>query len=303
MPHRFVAVTLVVLALLLALVLPAGAWGPDGHFLVNRAAARQLPEDMPEFFRAAAAQLEWLGYEPDRWREDTEWALKASQTPDHFIDLERVGPGFEFPPDRYAYYRALEQLRAAAPVALREQLYPEAVGLQPYIAMEVYERLKVAFRSYRRLLAEGRDPALVQGAAITWAGWLGHYVADAAQPHHTTIHYDGWVGDDSRGFPRGPGLHWKFESDFVVRNLPRLQLEELLRPPRVLDDPFHAYLDFIRATHAQVERLYELEAAGAIDGDAEEAIEFTRRRLAAGAQMLRDLWYTAWAESARPVEE
>ena len=56
--------------------------------MINRVAAEKLPSDVPAFLRNAAEQLAYLGPEPDRWREKSELALKLSQEPDHFIDLE-----------------------------------------------------------------------------------------------------------------------------------------------------------------------------------------------------------------------
>jgi hypothetical protein len=53
-----------------------------------------------------------------------------------------------------------------------------------------------------------------------------------------------------------------------------------------------------------VEKVYQLEKAGGFTGKGSpEAFEFTTHRLAAGAQMLLDLWYTAWLESAVPAAE
>ena len=95
-------------SLLLCLYLhcPAWSWGNEGHSAINRVAAEKLPPDVPTFLRDAAAQLAYLGPEPDRWREHSELALKRAQEPDHFIDLEMV-EGMDLPPDRYSFYRAL----------------------------------------------------------------------------------------------------------------------------------------------------------------------------------------------------
>jgi hypothetical protein len=51
-----------------------------------------------------------------------------------------------------------------------------------------------------------------------------------------------------------------------------------------------------RQSNALVENVYALEKAGGQGSPA--AFEFTTHRLAAGSQMLLDLWYTAWMESA-----
>src|SRR5271168_471563 len=121
-----------ILPCLLAILLLANyawPWGNEGHMMINRVAAEKLPSDVPAFLRNAAEQLAYLGPEPDRWREKSELALKASQEPDHFIDLELV-EGMTLPPDRYSYYRALDAKRQQTP-GQPEYLLPEKVGLQP----------------------------------------------------------------------------------------------------------------------------------------------------------------------------
>jgi len=186
---RRTAVCLLAIAVLIA---PAWPWGNEGHSAIDRVAAEKLPPDVPAFLRKAEAQLAYLGPEPDRWRQTSELALKRAQEPDHFIDLEMV-EGMELPPDRYSFYRALEARRQQTP-GHPDDLLPERVGLQPYIAIEIFERLVVAFREYRHAIAEHRNPDFAEANAIFYAGWLSHYVGDAANPLHTTIHHNGWVG-------------------------------------------------------------------------------------------------------------
>ena len=135
--------------------------------------------------------MAYLGPEPDRWREKSELALKLSQEPDHFIDLELV-EGMTLPPDRYSFYRALNAKREQTP-GKPDTLLPEKVGLQPYITMEVYGRLVVAFREYRHALRDHKSTEFAERDAIFYAGWLGHYVADGANPLHTTVNYNGWT--------------------------------------------------------------------------------------------------------------
>ena len=98
---------------------------------------------MPAFFRDAADQLAYIAPEPDRWRQPSELALKRFQEPDHFINLEAI-QGMSLPADRYSFYRELYVRRAETP-GHPDELLPEHVGLQPYITIENYERLVVAF--------------------------------------------------------------------------------------------------------------------------------------------------------------
>jgi hypothetical protein len=291
--------------MLIALVLfqtqRAAAWGNEGHIYINRVAAQKIPVSMPLFIRRAVIEIAYLGPEPDRWRSPSEFALKNSQEPDHFIDLERVSWLDPLPPGRYEFYRKLYEKRAATTDHPDDYL-PERVGLQPYITMEVYGRLKAAFRDYRALRAAHKPTAAVEQAIIFYAGWLGHYVADASQPLHTTIHYNGWVGPNPNGYTTEHHIHGEFESDYVRANITAKDFALLVKAPEHLDDPFARYIAYLKDSNALVEKVYQLDKDGGFTGKGSpEALDFTTHRLAAGAQMLLNLWYTAWLDSGVPV--
>ena len=283
----------------------AFGWGNEGHTYVNRVAAQKIPPSMPAFLRTAAAvnEIAYLGPEPDRWRSASEYALKNAQEPDHFIDLERVDWLDPLPPGRYEFYRKLYEKRAATTDHPDDYL-PERVGLQPYITMEVYGRLKAAFREYRQLLAAHKPTAPVQQAIILYAGWLGHYVGDGAQPLHTTVQYNGWVGENPNGYTTEHHIHGLFETTYVAANITARDFAGLVKTPERLNDPFAQYVAYLRDSHALVENVYSLDKAGGFTGKGSPAaFDFTTHRLAAASQMLLNLWYTAWLESAQPLPE
>ncbi|MGH9523474.1 MAG: nuclease [Terriglobales bacterium] len=292
-----------VLCLIALCVQIAGAWGDMGHMMINRTAAEHIPASMPQFLKQAASHIEYLGPEPDRWRNPQEASLKNAQEPDHFIDLERVADIPQLPEGRYEFYRLLYAKKIAAK-SHAEDFDPDKVGLQPYATTEVFQRLVVAFREYRRLQAEGKPTADAEQNAIFYAGWLGHYVADGANPMHTTIQYNGWVGDNPNGYTTAKNVHYEFESGFVQRAQQYLAFGDLLKDPVQLQHPFQDYVAYLRASNALVEKTYQLEKAGAFkDTGTPEGREFVRERLAAGAQELLDLWYTAWEQSGVPLPE
>jgi hypothetical protein len=275
----------------------AFAWGNEGHRIINRLAAMNLPADVPAFLRAqgAIAEIEYLGPEPDRWRSPGEAELNAAQAPEHFIDLELadvLGPL----PHRRLDFEA---------VVFASGQRPEKVGLQPWEATEVWERLKAALREYRRLSAAHENTQEVEQAAIFYAGWLGHYVGDASQPLHTTIQYNGWTGPNPNGYTTAHKIHWQFEGSFVGANLHDADVQPHMTAVHAIEgDIFIDYVAYLRHSALYVERVYQLEKAGGFDGQgSQESREFTAERLAAGASMLRDMIYTAWLESGKPVPE
>jgi hypothetical protein len=297
--YRVFLSTLVAAGLVFILAQPPAvhAWGNGGHRLVNKLAASSLPTDEPAFLRSpeAIVEIEYLGPEPDRWRSPAEPELVAAQAPEHFIDMELADALGPLPHRRLDF--------EARVFAAGER--PEKIGLQPWETDEVWERLKSAMREYRKLASEKQDTRPVEQAILFYAGWLGHYVGDGSQPLHTTIQYNGWTGPNPNGYTTEHKIHWQFEGPFVEANIHEAEVRAKMTPVKVIDgDLFDAYVAYLRNTKTFVEKVYQLDKAGGFAGaGTEESREFTAERLAAGASMLRDMIYTAWLESAKPVND
>jgi hypothetical protein len=267
--------------------------------MINRLAAVNLPEDVPAFLRSETAidEIEYLGPEPDRWRSPAEPELDAAQAPEHFIDLEFADALGPLPHRRFDF--------EAKAFAAGQR--PDKIGLQPWETTEVWERLKAAMREYRRLKSisgpASPDALACEQSAIFYAGWLGHYVGDGSQPLHTTMQYNGWTGPNPNGYTTEHGIHWQFEGPFVAANLHAPEVQAKMTPAHPVEgDIFDAYVAYLRRSATYVEKVYQLDKAGGFAGAGSPASrEFTAERLAAGASMLRDMIYTAWLESAKPV--
>jgi hypothetical protein len=294
---RSCSTALLGLFLFVAQVPFARAWGNEGHRMINRLAISNLPADVPAFLRSQAAgqEIEYLGPEPDRWRSPAEPELLAAQAPEHFINLEPADALGPLPHNRFDF-------EAKAYAAGQR---PDRIGLQPWQAIEIWERLKAALREYRQLSAAHQNTHDVEQIAIFYAGWLGHYVGDAAQPLHTTDKYNGWVGPNPNGYTAEHKIHWQFEGTFVAANLHAPEVQPKMTPVHALPgDMFDDYMAYIRHTYTYVEKVYQLEKAGGFAGaGTPESRDFTAERLAAGASMLRDMIYTAWEDSAQPVPQ
>jgi hypothetical protein len=278
------------------------AWGPVGHKMIDQLAGRALPSDVPAFLRTpeAIAALGYYGPEPDRWRSSSEPELNAAQAPEHFIDLEYADMVGTLPRQRYDFIRALAKAQEAHPEL---PLTVEKVGLQPYVTLEVYERLKSAMRDYRGLLAAKADTRPVECEITFLAGWLGHYVGDGAMPLHTTMQYNGWNGPNPNGYTTEHHIHSLFESVYVSANVKDADVAPLVSSkPVVMNDVFADYMTYLRHSHSLVEKVYQLDKTGAFTGAGTPAgKEMVDQQLAAGATELRDMIYTAWVKSADPV--
>jgi hypothetical protein len=295
-------------AALLGLALPsqpAHAWEQEGHRIINKLAASNLPADVPAFLRSQAAidEIEYLGPEPDRWRSRAEPELSAAQSPEHFIDFEAADALGALPHKR---------LEFEAKVFAAGQR-PEVIGLQPWEADEVWERLKAAMRQYRAMVAAGQDTKSganvdtkpVEAAILFYAGWLGHYVGDGSQPLHVSVKYNGWVGPNPNGYTTSHQIHHVFEGPFVAANIDAPEVQAKMTAVKLIEgDMFDAYVAYLRHTGTHVEKVYQFEKAGGFIGaGTPESRDFTAARLADGASMLRDMIYTAWIDSAQPVPD
>lgn len=301
--NRLAAISAAALALCgLASSEPAGAWGREGHFYINRAAALALPADLPGFMRTpeAVATITYFGPEPDRW--NALGGLNDTLRPEHFVLLELADPAGPFPRTRLDYIDQLARARASHPDQAAD-LTPSHVGLQPYSALEVYGRLLAAMREYRRLSAAHEDTRPVESGVLFYAGWLGHYVGDGANPMHTSVNYNGWVQANPEGFTGvGHDVHGEWENVYLAANIKAEDFRAQMAPPHPLAAPFDDYLAYLRHSNGFVVKTYAIEKAGGFRGaGSAEARAFTLERLAAGASMLRDMIYSAWIESATPV--
>jgi hypothetical protein len=276
----------------------ARAWGEEGHLLSGRAAAMKLPAEMPKFFRSQVDRLSYLNPEPDRWRareeSNLDRGMDSAAAPDHFIDLEWVPEAAFNAVNRYDY--TAEILKAGR--------RPTQVGFVPYRMLELFQTLRIEFRLWRAE-KDGRKRRWIEERILNDAGILGHYVSDTANPHHTTIHFNGWSGDNPKGytvFTNEPdmGIHYRFESLYVKSHI---QLKDVLPlvagELRVIEKPREAIWEHIRASNKLVEPLYILDKQEKFNDKTTgaEHKKFVSERLAAGAQMLRDLWWTAWVTS------
>ena len=137
------------------------------------------------------------------------------------------------------------------------------MGLQPYVTVEVWERLKSAMRDYRKLKEDHKDTKPSECEIVFLAGWLGHYVADGSQPLHTTIQYNGWTGPNPNGYTTEHKIHAQFETIYVSANVKASDVAPLIAAkPVVLGDVFTDYVAYLRHTNSLVEKTYQLEKAG-----------------------------------------
>jgi len=281
-------------SILLSIASPALAWGEKGHYLSNEAATFGLPADMPVFFHKAYPELIFLAYDPDRWRGAGE-SLDAVNRPDHVLAYEFVSDLGDLPPDRYKFIALLYSSRALR----RHGISDSESGFLPWKIAETTELLTNEFRQWR--FARPPERAYIERDIIHTAGILGHFAADASNPHHATIDFNGWVEPNPNHYPTDCDTHTRFETRFVSHAIVLGDVTPRLKPPQLRAEYFKTAVEFIRGSNALVDTLYRMDRDGAFDvfhPVSPQAKAFTADRLAAGASLLRDLWWSAWHNSA-----
>jgi hypothetical protein len=274
---------------------PLFAWGEKGHYIVNESATFALPTDMPPFFYKAFPQLVWLAFDPDRWRGAGP-SLDAMNPPDHFLDYEYVD-GLKLPPDRYKFIALL----GTSGTLRRHGLENSWTGFLPWRIAELADRLTNEWRQWRNAPPDTRR--FIEADIIRDAGVLGHFVGDASNPHHATFHYNGWAGPNPNGYAIDCNTHDRFERYFVSHAMAVSDVVPLVGAPTLRTDYFGAAISEVRESNSQVEPLYRLDRDGAfalVSPPSKAGVDFTAARLAAGATMLRDLWWSTWKNSEKP---
>jgi len=312
---------------------PAWAWGHSGHVNVSRLAMLNLPADLPKFLRAphSAMDVGELGAEPDVSKStgivtgtNPSGSLQTARTvhdaerdPGHYIDIDENGLVLggvvalaALPPTREAFDTAQ---RAATSPGDQDQY---SAGYLPYTIIDGFQQVRKDFGIWRALSVGLRtattepDQAyfryqlqLRQRLILRDIGTWSHFVADASQPMHVSIHFNGWGKyPNPNGYTTAP-IHAPFEGSFVSKFVDFNVVNGQVRP----------YTDRGVGTIEQRVPLYLAEtldqlvpayAAAQASGDdnyqtaqpAELAI--VTQQLAAAVAELRDEIVDAWRQSA-----
>jgi hypothetical protein len=293
------------------------AWGWEGHRMIGELAARNFPQDIPAFLRTpqARVQIGLLAQEPDRSRNAGQ-PHDADGDPGHYVNLSddgtiRGGPMLAtLPPTRRDYDTAL---RAAG-----SNEY--AAGFLPFNIMDGYQQLVKDFALWRMDVAAqkyakkfsmtaaerqyfARQQKVRELLTLRDLGVWAHFVGDASQPMHLSVHLDGWgAGPNPESFVTAKGAHAKFESTFVSANIRDDDVAARMRAYSACAcDIRKRTQDYLSASWALVVPTYRLDKLGAFDTATAESKAFAAARLAEAASQLRDMVADAWTESGKAV--
>ena len=289
---------------------PAFAWGAEGHRLVGEIGAAAFAPELPAFLRApgAADDIGEWAREPDRSKGAGE-PHDGERDPAHTVRVDDDGqvmggpPLASLPPTREAYDTALR--------AVGSDQYK--AGYLPYAIMDGWQQLVKDFTYWRILTAAehhaatparkayyARDRMRREKQTVMDLGIWAHFVGDASQPLHVTVHLNGWGDYPDPDRYTKKKIHAFFEGAFVHRFVTYAMVRARLPAPAPdcrcsIAQRTAAY---IADTHKYSEAVYRLYKDGAFSDANPRGEDFAAARIAAGAAQLRDMTLAAWRASA-----
>lgn len=285
-----------ILSLLLALpmrgkeVRSSDVWGFYGHQKINRLAVFILPVEMVPFYKHHIAYITEKSVNPDMRRY-----ADPHEAPRHFIDLDVYGDSAWAHMPRY-WDDAVEKYT-------EDTL--QAYGIVPWHVVKIKNYLTKAFLN--------QDAAQI----LRLSADLGHYIADANVPLHTTENYNGQMTDQY-------GIHGFWES-----RLPELYADEydlFTGKAAYISNTQLEVWEGVKAAHMALDSvlLFEKELTEKFRPEKKYAYEdrkgrtlkvysrdfseayhrkldgMVERRMRATIRMVGDFWYTAWVDGGQP---
>ncbi|WP_035333135.1 zinc dependent phospholipase C family protein [Dyadobacter crusticola] len=265
-------------------------WGFWAHKRINRLAVFRLPVPMQVFYKRNIDFLTENATNPDKRR----YAV-VGEAERHYIDLDMYGDSAVVKLPRY-WQAAI--LKLGEDSLRKHGIVPWQIQLSAYQLTEAFKSNNAA-----KILRVSAD--------------LGHYVADAHVPLHTTRNYNGQLSNQE-------GIHAFWES-----RLPELFADEYdlwNGPVAYVDRIAERAWQIVAESHASVDSvfLFEKELTEQFRNDGKYSYELrnnvltrsysrefseryhrmlqgqVERRMKASIRMVGDLWYTCWINAGQP---
>ena len=286
---------LLILPLLFGSIGPARAWGFYGHRLLNRLAVYTLPPEMLPFFKANIDYLTNNATRPDSRR-----TVVPTEAPRHFLDVDAYGDSA-----LTRHGRGLPRAYADAVALVGGEDSLLRHGIVPWQVARMKGQLTAAFRD--------RDTDRI----LHLSADLGHYVADACVPLHTTRNYNGQLTNQR-------GIHALWESRLPELNATSYDL--LTGQAPYLDNPTEAAWLAVERSHAALDSVFTMERQLTVELSEDRKYgyeqrgrqtirtysrEFSQayhqrlngqveRQLRYAARLIGAFWYTCWVDAGQP---
>lgn len=268
-------------------------WGFFGHKRINRIAVFTLPPEMFGFYKEHIEFLTEHAVDPDKRRYAVEGEAQC-----HYIDLDH-------------YYKAGENPFEVMPKKWKDavQKYTEdtlqAYGIVPWHIQNMKSKLQFAF--------ENKNVDLI----LKYSADIGHYIADAHVPLHTTKNYNGQ-------FTNQKGIHGLWESRLVEINAENY--DYFVGKGKYIPNLLNYTWDIIQVSHLALDSVLKIEKELSLEFPSDQKYSFEQRgnttvsvyskefckiyhyrmngmverRMRAAISAIGSIWYTAWVDAGQP---
>ncbi len=267
------------------------SWGFYGHQQINQYAVFLLPPEMMTLFKPHLDFISEHAVDPDKRR----YAI-PEEAPRHYIDMDHYGS--------YPFDSIPRKWKEASEKYSTDSL--NAHGIVPWWIQVMLGRLTKAFRE--------KDEMHI----LQYASELGHYLADAHVPLHTSSNHNGQFTDQK-------GIHGFWES-----RIPELLAEKkwnlLSSKADYISDPLQfTWRIVLESAHAVDSVLkFEKQLSLSFPSDQRFSYEYRKgvilkqyssaytmayneklngmveRRMRSSIQAVASFWYTAWINAGQP---
>lgn len=270
---------------------PPSAWGFYAHQRINRLAVFTLPNEMLGFYKKNIDYITENAVNPDQRR----YVIKE-EAPRHFIDLDNYSDSLRKQLPSFSWKEAVE--RISEDTLNRHGIVPWHINFMKYQLTEAFRK-----KDARNILRLSAD--------------LGHYIADANVPLHTTKNYNGQLTNQL-------GIHGFWES-----RLPEMFAENydfFIGQAEYVEKPQKQAWRAVMNANAALDSVlfFERELSGKFSEDKKFGFEErngvtvkvyssdfstkyhemlrnqVERQMRASIKMVGDFWFTCWVDAGQP---
>jgi hypothetical protein len=279
-------------AILVLGLLMFSSWGFFAHQHINRFAVFTLPVGMIRFYKSNIKYISDHAVDPDKRRY-----ADTAEAPRHYLDVEHYEDNIDSIPEKWA-----DALKKYGPVKMSSN------GILPWQIQRSYYKLVEAFAA--------RDSLRI----LIYSAYIGHYLADAHVPLHTTQNHNGQLTNQV-------GIHAFWES-----RLPELFYKEysyVVGKAGYVESPLKRGWKIVKNTHTLVDSVLRGEKETAKSFPSYEKQSFSKRKKIVLKQYSKEysrayhtwmntmverqmrssilevgnFWYTAWVDAGQPSLE
>lgn len=277
------------LTILSALLISLSSWGFYAHKKINETAVFLLPTQLASFFKLNIRLITEKAVDADK-----RCYVDSIEGPRHYIDMDRFENIDSVP---------IHWSKAVEKFSERKLL---AQGIVPWQINRSYHNLVRAFKEKNEL------------KIIQYSADIGHYIADAHVPLHTTSNYNGQ-------FTGQIGIHafWETRLPEMFAN----QYNYLIGRAEYIADPLAKSWEIIKESNSLVDSVLLIEQSLSKDVKASERMSYiernnqliytysdayasqyhqalngmVERRLKASIKLVAGFWYSAWLDAGQPT--